>query len=453
MALEDNDLVVTTGGLGPTADDLTAEVAASVAGLPLLKDKAVTEELRRRYPDRTRYDFSVYPKVPSGAVVFKNETGTAPGSFVFLKAYDNRKAILMLPGPPDEMEPMFLVSVRPFLETFSRYRFRHRYVRLFGIGESKAEERIRDLVESQKEVTIAPYASIKEVVIRVSQRMDKAGGEDLTKAMTESLAGRFGPDVFEVGSRPLEAVLLDLLAERQMTMALAESCTAGMAASTLAGIPGSSAVLLGGVVTYNNEMKNRLLGVSSKILTSAGAVSCPVAIAMAEGCRARTGADVALSFTGIAGPGGGTEESPAGRFGLPAPGRGINRGKEIPFRRRPQPCPHTGGVHRSGSRSEAVARPMRRRREEHSWLLTDPRKTGMRVLSTGRATAVLMFSLATAKLTGFAREILIAPTFGYGVNTDAYFIGFQIPDLFYQLLIGGTFAAAVTPAMSASPGP
>ncbi|HPX93518.1 MAG TPA: competence/damage-inducible protein A [Bacillota bacterium] len=312
MALEDNDLVVTTGGLGPTADDLTAEVAASVAGLPLLKDKAVTEELRRRYPDRTRYDFSVYPKVPSGAVVFKNETGTAPGSFVFLKAYDNRKAILMLPGPPDEMEPMFLVSVRPFLETFSRYRFRHRYVRLFGIGESKAEERIRDLVESQKEVTIAPYASIKEVVIRVSQRMDKAGGEDLTKAMTESLAGRFGPDVFEVGSRPLEAVLLDLLAERQMTMALAESCTAGMAASTLAGIPGSSAVLLGGVVTYNNEMKNRLLGVSSKILTSAGAVSCPVAIAMAEGCRARTGADVALSFTGIAGPGGGTEEMPAG---------------------------------------------------------------------------------------------------------------------------------------------
>ncbi|NLA96323.1 MAG: competence/damage-inducible protein A [Clostridiaceae bacterium] len=311
-ALAENDLVVMTGGLGPTSDDVTAEVVAALAGLPLIKDKAVSDAIRSRYPDRSRHDFSSYPLVPQGAVVFKNERGTAPGSFVFLLEHGSQKAILMLPGPPDEMEPMFHASVRPFLETFSHHRFIHRYVRLFGIGESKAEERIRDLLENQKEVTIAPYASMKEVVIRVSQRLKEGDGTDLTHALVEELRERFGACVFEIGPRPLELVLLDLLAEKHLTIAFAESCTAGMALSTLADVPGSSASLLGGMVTYNDEMKRRLLGVAPQILSSAGAVSCPAAVAMAEGCLAKTGADLALSFTGIAGPGGGTPKTPVG---------------------------------------------------------------------------------------------------------------------------------------------
>ncbi len=311
-ALAENDLVVTTGGLGPTADDVTAEVVAAVAGLPLVKDQAVMDELRERYPDTSRYDFSSYPLVPRGAVIFKNDRGTAPASLVYLKEHDHQKAILMLPGPPDEMEPLFLAVVRPFLETLSHHRFIHRYVRLFGIGESKAEERIRDLLENQREVTLAPYASLKEVIIRVSQRLGEGDGRDLTQALVGELKDRFGPLVFETGTRPLEVVLLDLLREKGLTVAFAESCTAGMALSTLADVAGSSAVLLGGVVTYNNEMKNRLLGVSTKILSTAGAVSGPAAAAMAEGCLDRTGADLTLSFTGIAGPGGGTEAIPAG---------------------------------------------------------------------------------------------------------------------------------------------
>ena len=311
-ALAENDLVVTTGGLGPTADDVTTEVIAALAGIPLVKDGAVEDELRRRYPDRAPEDFASYPLVPQGAAVFKNEWGTAPGSFVFLQEHGNKKAILILPGPPDEMEPMFLASVRPFLENYSHYHFIHRYVRLFGIGESKAEERIKDLLENQKEVTIAPYASLKEVVIRVSQRREQGDATDLTQALVGELEERFGSFVFEIGPRPLELVLLDLLVEKRLTIAFAESLTAGMALSTMADIPGSSASLLGGMVTYNDEMKHRLLGVPPKLLSSAGAVSCPAAIAMAEGCLARTGADLALSYTGIAGPGGGTAETPAG---------------------------------------------------------------------------------------------------------------------------------------------
>lgn len=311
-ALDENDLVVTTGGLGPTADDVTAEVVAAVAGRPLERDPAVMEDLLKRYPDPSRYNFSSYPLVPRGAVVFKNDQGTAPASFVFLDCQGHQKAVLMLPGPPDEMEPLFIAGVRPYLESFSQHRFIHRYVRLFGIGESKAEERIRDLLENQQEVTLAPYASIKEVVIRVSQRLEKGGGKDLTEALVLELKGRFGSLVFEIGPRPLEVVLLDLLRQQGLTLACAESCTAGMALSTLADVPGSSAALRGGMVTYTDEMKNRLLGVSPQILSTAGAVSRPVALAMAEACLERTGASLALSFTGIAGPGGGSPAVPVG---------------------------------------------------------------------------------------------------------------------------------------------
>ncbi|NLB51158.1 MAG: competence/damage-inducible protein A [Clostridiaceae bacterium] len=310
-ALQENDLVVTTGGLGPTSDDLTAEVVATIADLPLVEDPAVRQALEARYPDKSRYDFSSYPRLPQGAKVFMNDQGTAPGSLVFFNQKDQQKAILMLPGPPDEMEPMFLRHVRPFLDSFSQNRFVHRYVRLFGIGESKAEEKIRDLIDHQKEVTIAPYASMSEVVIRVSQRMEP-GESDRTQAVVDELRERFGQDIFEVGSRPLEQVVLDHLIAEQLTLATAESCTAGLAASTLASLPGASRVLLGGLITYSNEMKMKLLGLSRKLLTTAGPVSCPVAIAMAEGCRRRTGADLALSFTGLAGPDGGTGDLPVG---------------------------------------------------------------------------------------------------------------------------------------------
>lgn len=311
-ALEDNDLVLMTGGLGPTDDDLTAEIAASIMDVPLVKDAVIHQELNRRYPDQERYDFSRYPLLPQGARAFPNDNGTAPGSLSIFLWNGRQKAILLLPGPPAEMEPMFLNRVKESLAVYCPDRFIHRYVRIYGIGESRAESLVSDLLKDQTRVTLAPYASASEVVFRISQKLANPHEEDLTEAMVQELLDRFGDHVFEVGPRSLETVLADLLRARGKTVAFAESCTAGMASSILASVSGASRILQGGFVSYQNAMKERMLEVPGKILEEDGPVSLRCAQAMAEGCLERTGADYALSFTGIAGPGGGTDETPVG---------------------------------------------------------------------------------------------------------------------------------------------
>lgn len=293
-ALQDNDLVITTGGLGPTEDDVTAEVACGIFNKKLIPMDEVTP----------------YPAVPEGAIIFQNDNGSAPGSLILAPFEGSMKALLLLPGPPDEMEPMFSNYVKDELARHTPYSFIHRYVRLYGIGESQAERMAHDLITFQDEVTIAPYASPTEVIFRVSQRI--ANGEDKTEPVVQALLSLFGEHVFEVGKRPLEQVVLDGLLRRGLKVAFAESLTGGLAASTLASVPGASEVLAGGFITYNDAMKQRLLGVSPKLLSEFGAVSEEVARAMAEGCRLKTEADIAVSFTGIAGPTGGSEKTPVG---------------------------------------------------------------------------------------------------------------------------------------------
>ena len=331
LALEDNDLVITTGGLGPTRDDLTSAVVAHIAGVSLVKDTAVDDELKRRYSDKSRFDFSFYPTIPEGATVFMNDNGTAPGSLIIFLQSDQRKAILMLPGPPDEMKPMFLKYVTQAMEPFCRYRFIHRYVRLTGIGESSAERLVRDLIDQQDDVTIAPYASPGEVVIRVSQRLDLNSDVDLTAAVIEILCDRLGEYIFEVGPRSLEQVLFDLLEQKQATCAFAESCTAGLASAILASVPGVSGVFIGSIISYSNQMKHKLLGVSQEILTVEGSVSESCARAMAAGCREKTGADFALSFTGIAGPSGGSDDQPVGTVWIACSGDQKTKAVEFHF--------------------------------------------------------------------------------------------------------------------------
>ncbi len=321
-ALEDNDLVLLTGGLGPTADDVTAAVAARIAGLALVDDPSVREALDERYPGGVYGGFAPYPTVPEGAVVLINENGTAPGSFIRLTLGGKERALLLLPGPPQEMEPMFLSKARDLLEPYVKYDFIHRYVRLFGIGESEAERSIRDLIEGQ-EVTVAPYASPTELVFRITQRLDRKEDQDRTGPVVEALRSRLGDYVFEIGPRHLEAVLLDLLLGKGLSCAFAESCTAGLAAATLASVPGASQALLGAFITYQDSMKHQLLGVPQAILEEEGPVSQACALAMAEGCLARTGADLALAITGIAGPGGGSDELPVGTVWLASAGRGM----------------------------------------------------------------------------------------------------------------------------------
>lgn len=323
QALDDNDLVITSGGLGPTADDLTFEIAARIAGLPLVKDPEIDRDLMARFPDRDYGPQSPYPSLPKGARAFINDQGSAPAALLFLVWRGEKKALLMLPGPPDEMEPLFLNRVRPVLETLCPHRFIHRYIRLFGIGESAAEARIRDLVENQDQVTLAPYASLKEVVFRISQRLEGEGDEDRTGPLVAALLERLGDYVFEVGPRPMEKVLVDLLAERGLSCAFAESCTAGLASATLASVPGASVVLKGGLVIYQNDMKEGLLAVPHEILHREGPVSEATALAMARACEARTGADLNLAITGLAGPGGGSPDLPVGRVYLAIAGKGF----------------------------------------------------------------------------------------------------------------------------------
>ncbi len=309
QAIACNDLLITTGGLGPTSDDVTASVTAALAGVSLAEDPAVMEDLRRRFPG---LDFKGYPLLPQGSLVFRNDQGTAPGSLTWLSLEGEKKAILMLPGPPDEMEPMFVAHVRPSLEAYCPYRFIHRYVRLQGLGESKLEERILDLIQAQDQVTLAPYASLRELVVRLSQRLSGPDDRDLTLPLVEELQRRLADYIFEIGPRHLEEVLYDLLLERNLQVAFAESCTAGLTASTLASVAGASSVLTGGFVVYNNRMKEKLLGLDPDLLSREGAVSSATALAMAAACRKITDAGIAVSVTGFAGPGGGTPKAPVG---------------------------------------------------------------------------------------------------------------------------------------------
>ncbi len=322
-ALDDNDLLITTGGLGPTADDLTNVIAARIAGRPLVKDPRVDADLMARYPQRAYGPDSDYPLLVQGSQVFLNKEGSAPASLVRLDWQGRKKAILMLPGPPHEMEPLFLSQIKASLESLSPKRFIHRYIRLFGIGESRAEAEIRDLIDSQDQVTIAPYASQTELVFRISQRLDQTEGEDRTGPVIQAIKARLADYIFEIGPRSLPRVLLDLLLEKDKSCAFAESCTAGLATASLASVPGASAVLKGGLITYNNLMKNQLLGLPADLIKREGPVSEPVAKAMALGCLDRTGADLAASITGLAGPSGGSPDLPVGRVWLATAGKDL----------------------------------------------------------------------------------------------------------------------------------
>lgn len=313
-ALNENDLVITTGGLGPTRDDITAQVVARLANTELVKNAEIDEALDRRFGLDGVFSNGTYPRIPKGARFFHNEEGTAPGFWVDFFSRDGRsdKIVISLPGPPQEMQPMFIHGVKPALSEYCPDRFIHHFVRLFGIGESKAEAMMRDVIDAQSDVTIATYASPESLLFRVSQWVHGDDDEDRTGPMLDVLRERLGDYIYEIGDRTLPEVTIDLLREHGQTCAFAESCTGGLAASSMVRIAGASDVVKGGVVSYANDVKAEVLGVSRDVLATEGAVSEACARAMAEGCRTLTGADVAVSITGIAGPDGGTPERPVG---------------------------------------------------------------------------------------------------------------------------------------------
>lgn len=309
-ALTRSDLVVTTGGLGPTDDDLTKETVARVTGAPLEEHAASLEQLREYFGSRPMSaNQRKQAFLPRGAVAFANAVGTAPGCAV--PAGDG-KFVILLPGPPSELLPMLRDHVVPFLQRHACGAIASFMVRTFGIGEGAAELRIRDLTRGANP-TAATYATEGEMFVRVTAKAaDATAAEALAAPLVEAVRRRLGDVVYGVNVPSLESVVLPELIRRGQTLVTAESCTGGLLAKRITDQPGASAVFGTGLVTYANEAKTALLGVPEDMLRAHGAVSPEVARCMAENARTRYNGDFGLGVTGIAGPDGGTPEKPVG---------------------------------------------------------------------------------------------------------------------------------------------
>jgi nicotinamide-nucleotide amidase len=323
IAAEQADLVLVSGGLGPTFDDLTREAAAEAFGLTLRRRPALEKELRDRYDARgLRPPKAIFcmADVLEGAEILANSVGSAPGQFL-----RGSPVVALLPGVPSEMEAMIRDQVRPRLRRGGGAAGRLR--RVFGIAgmyESQVEAVIGDHLAAAEGVDATILASPGEITLVLRAEPDHQVSLD---AVAGEVRSALGQSIFTEGDEPLEACVGGLLRRQGLSLATAESCTGGMLGGQITGIPGSSEYYLGGVVTYADRIKSDLLGVPAESLLEAGAVSEEVARAMAEGVRARLGSDLGLAVTGIAGPGGGTAEKPVGLvcLGMAAPWGTISR--------------------------------------------------------------------------------------------------------------------------------
>lgn len=308
----EHQVLVCTGGLGPTTDDITTECAARVAGVELVRDEASFEHIKERLRRYGRPELAAsnakQADFPLGARILPNPNGTAPGFGVKLGSC----AAYFMPGVPQEMKGMFDKSITPDLAALVT-EARHQIVlRCFGLPESEVNDRLAG-VEAQYGVIIGYRASLPEIEVKVlASASSREAALDVAQRAAADVRTRLGDFVYGEGFGSLPEHVASLLAQRGLTLAIAESCTGGLAAELLTRIPGSSRYFLGGVVAYANEVKAQLLGVPTELIAAHGAVSTEVARAMAEGVRQRLGADLGLAFTGIAGPDGGTAEKPVG---------------------------------------------------------------------------------------------------------------------------------------------
>ncbi len=307
------DLVILSGGLGPTYDDLTKETVASFFGRALYCHEPSLCAIKD-YFERTGRTMSESNKkqamMPEGAFVLENPYGTAPG----LAVGDDTRTAILLPGPPVELHPMLTERALPLLLPYCEEVLVSKNIHLIGIGESDAESKLRDLMLASVNPTIAPYCGNGEVRLRVTA---KADSKETAEKMCEELIRRVydspvGGYIYGVDIPSTEAALLHKLSSLGLTLGTAESCTGGLLGQRLTAVPGASSVYQGGFVTYQNEVKINLLGVDSKTIEAVTEVSSEVAEQMAEGAKRVLGCDIAISATGYAGPGGGTEQNPVG---------------------------------------------------------------------------------------------------------------------------------------------
>lgn len=313
IAMSRADIVILSGGLGPTEDDLTKEVAAKVCGRKLSIDESCMEQIAEYFASRSLVPTEnnwKQAKVPEGGLVLENPNGTAPG--IIIETEHNR--LILLPGPPSELIPMFEEKVSPYLQALTSCVICSQTVKLVGVPESEAETRLQDLIDSQTNPTLATYAKIGEVHIRVTaSAANEKDAFELMNPMVEELKSRFGDAVYTTREDvTIEAAVAELLRERGLEVTTAESCTGGMIGARLVNVPGISEAYRAGLITYSNKAKRRLLGVKKSTLEKYGAVSAQTAKEMAKGAAAFVKADAAISVTGIAGPDGGTAKKPVG---------------------------------------------------------------------------------------------------------------------------------------------
>ena len=302
IAKERADIIITTGGLGPTCDDLTKNVLAEAFGKKLVFDEPSAQRIRS-YFTRTGRPMTEnnlqQAMLPEGCTILDNDWGTAPGCAFFADGVH----VIMLPGPPSECRPMFQYRAKPYLLSLSEGVIASHTLKLFGIGESTMEAQLRDQMNTMSNPTLAPYAKEGECELRVTAKAPTdQEAQALLKPTVEEIKALFGAKVYGVDVSSLEEVVEQLLLEKGLTLGVAESCTGGLMAKRLTDVPGASKVFKGGIVSYTNEVKAGVLGVPQELLDQFGAVSSQVAQAMAEGARRVLGCDIALSSTGVAGP-------------------------------------------------------------------------------------------------------------------------------------------------------
>ena len=312
LAYRDCDLVITTGGLGPTQDDLTKEVVAQVFHDYLVTSEESLSWLEDYFRRNNRVMTDNNRKqanLPSRAILFHNDAGTAPG---FALEEDNR-IVICLPGPPREMSRMFLQKALPYLETKTDGIIYHKSIRTFGIGESQLETTLLELIDAQTDPTLATYAKEGECSLRIaSKRKTLREAEEAVAEMIEKIKPLIGEFIYSTEDEELVEVVGRLLMEKEVSVSCAESCTGGLFAGALTSITGISKVFDRGLVTYSNRAKVEELGVSPETLEEFGAVSRETALEMARGLKDVTGSRLCVSITGIAGPDGGTEIKPVG---------------------------------------------------------------------------------------------------------------------------------------------
>lgn len=304
IARERADIIITTGGLGPTYDDLTKQTLAECFGKKLIFFEDEAERIKN-YFTKHLHSRSITENnmqqamLPEGCTVFRNERGTAPGC-----AFESDgKHVIMLPGPPRECGSMFKNESIPYLKKLSACEILSHNIHIFGMGESAVEDKLRGLMVSLSNPTLAPYAKEGEVNLRLTAMAENSEqAESLMSPVLAEVCRILGDVIYGVDVDSLEGVVLDLLKSKGLTLATAESCTGGLLSKRLTDIPGASSVFSGGVIAYSNDVKTAILGVDADLIREKGAVSAEVAIAMAEGAANRLNADIAVGITGIAGP-------------------------------------------------------------------------------------------------------------------------------------------------------